>query len=211
MDEYTFGDSGADYGLSQTTEDPWESAGLAAMQEGEEEVLDERIAREIEEDWRASDDEDMRGKTGENELFTLKHLDKRLNVPKDELVRLAQKGLDYDRVKEKYSQLLGSSGSGGALSREGLAKMKRDADIDDFMGAFPDVAAKDIPRPVWEEVSKGKSLLNAYTMHENSRLRAELEAERQNQKNKASSVSSRLSEGSPERRGEIERLWYEDD
>lgn len=52
--------------------------------------------------------------TGENEeqqaqtdgqLFELKHLGETKNVNRDEVVTLAQKGMDYDRVTEKNTQL----------------------------------------------------------------------------------------------------------
>lgn len=36
--------------------------------------------------------------------FTLKHLDETKTVSKDEVVQLAQKGMDYDRVRQKYDE-----------------------------------------------------------------------------------------------------------
>ena len=54
------------------------------------------------------------GENGENEeqqaqtdgqLFELKHLGETKNVNRDEVVTLAQKGMDYDRVTEKNTQL----------------------------------------------------------------------------------------------------------
>lgn len=40
-----------------------------------------------------------------DQLFELKHLDETKSVGKDEVISLAQKGMDYDRVKEKYDAL----------------------------------------------------------------------------------------------------------
>lgn len=42
---------------------------------------------------------------GEEELFELKHLDERRRVSRAELIALAQKGMDYDRIRAKYDAL----------------------------------------------------------------------------------------------------------
>lgn len=162
---------------------------------------------------------------GESEgegLFILKHLDRTLNVGRDEVIKLAQKGLDYDRVKAKYSELSEQKNQGSnaqEVSQEVLTdedgeastRAKRDADFSEFIERMPEVSAEDIPREVWAEVAEGKSLLMAYALHENGRLKAELSALRQNRSNREASVSSRSSEGSGIKLGELERLWYAED
>ena len=40
----------------------------------------------------------------ETDRFTLKHLDEVKNVSRDEVVALAQKGMDYDRIRQKYDE-----------------------------------------------------------------------------------------------------------
>lgn len=42
---------------------------------------------------------------GANQTFELKHLDEVKTVGRDEVISLAQKGMDYDRIKDKYSEL----------------------------------------------------------------------------------------------------------
>lgn len=48
--------------------------------------------------------------------FTLKHLDRTLSVDRDEVIRLAQKGLDYDRVKSRYYKLIFTSIAGATAT-----------------------------------------------------------------------------------------------
>jgi len=45
------------------------------------------------------------GQAEEADQFTLKHLDEVKTVSKDEVVVLAQKGLDYDRIRQKHEDL----------------------------------------------------------------------------------------------------------
>lgn len=51
---------------------------------------------------------------GEEELFELKHLDERRRVSRPELIALAQKGLDYDRIRAKYDALRADQSPGTA-------------------------------------------------------------------------------------------------
>ena len=152
--------------------------------------------------------------------FTLKHLDRTLSVDRDEVIRLAQKGLDYDRVKSRYSELKerGADAEQEApeaqeteaqtAENEETARDTEHGDFAEFIDKRPDVSPGDIPREVWREVAEGKSLLTAYTLYENEKLRAELLTERQNRENRETSVESRSSEGSGLKLGELERLWY---
>ena len=39
----------------------------------------------------------------EDQLYTLKHLDETKQVTRDEVIALAQKGMDYDRIRAKYA------------------------------------------------------------------------------------------------------------
>ena len=50
------------------------------------------------------ENEEQRAQT-DGQLFELKHLGETKNVNRDEVVTLAQKGMDYDRVTEKNTQL----------------------------------------------------------------------------------------------------------
>lgn len=85
----------------------------------------------------------------------------------------------------------------------------RQRDIQAFYQAYPGVDPKAIPKEVWDAVRAGQSLTNAYTMHENRRLQAELAAARQNKRNSAASPGSLGGEGAESRAQIIEQWWDE--
>lgn len=104
-------------------------------------------------------------------------------------------------------------------------------EYDAFVKAYPEVASKYlsdksvIPNEVWAEVRNGKSLTEAYSKYsakkeisdakkaaadkdaEISRLKAELEAEKQNKKNKARSSGSMSTDGGGEEYDPIAAGW----
>ncbi len=212
MEEYTAANTAQD--------EQWGLSEAEGVSEEAEEIPSEKTISELEADWKGENlasEAGSRSKMGKEEgkdgdhtetLFRLKHLDRRLEVGKDELIRLAQKGLDYDRIRKKYSDLSASRIEGSAVSQEAE---REKIEIESFISAFPDVGVRDIPQSVWDEVSAGKSLTAAFYGHERERLRTELEAERQNIRNRESFVGSRSSDGRADRISELERLWYEDD
>jgi hypothetical protein len=51
---------------------------------------------------------------------------------------------------------------------------KQQKDFQAFFETYPDVKADTIPIEVWQEVNNGKSLVDAYTKHENSMLKTKL-------------------------------------
>ena len=76
-------------------------------------------------------------------------------------------------------------------------KQQQEAEYKAFLETYPDVDPKDIPQSVWDDVGKGKSLVDAFVRHENQSLKQRLEAleqakqiEQQNQANAASSTGS---------------------
>ena len=48
-------------------------------------------------------DGETKSREQEDQLFTLKHLDETKQVTRDEVIALAQKGMDYDRIRAKYA------------------------------------------------------------------------------------------------------------
>ena len=86
----------------------------------------------------------------------------------------------------------------------------RKKDFDAFMAAYPGVGPDSIPKEVWAKVEQGDTLMNAYTMHENARLKAELAALQQNKTNQQKSPGSLGANNGPEL-DEIDRYWNEDD
>lgn len=111
------------------------------------------------------------------------------------------------------------------------AQNKIRTEYDAFVKAYPEVASKYlsdksvIPNEVWAEVRNGKSLTEAYSKYsakkeisdakkaaadkdaEISRLKAELEAEKQNKKNKARSSGSMSTDGGGEEYDPIAAGW----
>ena len=81
----------------------------------------------------------------------------------------------------------------------------------DFLRAYPDVKAQDIPREVWDRVAQGESLTAAYTMHRNQQLEAELAAERQNKQNQERTTGPLSAQREGDGKSEIDKWWYEDD
>lgn len=111
------------------------------------------------------------------------------------------------------------------------AQNKIRTEYDAFVKAYPEVASKYlsdksvIPNEVWAEVRNGKSLTEAYSKYsakkeisdakkavadkdaEISRLKAELEAEKQNKKNKSRSSGSMSTDGGGEEYDPIAAGW----
>lgn len=220
------------------------------------------------------------GQAGQDqpETFTLKRMGETRQVSRDDLIAMAQKGWDYDTVREERDQLRQyrqeadpalelvktyakqNNMSVGdyldfcrkqefmrqgmteqdAVTRVGMekeraaldarqaelqkaeqaqtsaaaAEQKRQealrADIANFCRVYPGVDPKNIPNEVWAAVKNGDTLTNAYTMHENKRLQAELAAERQNKDNQKKTPGS-LGGNVGAELDEIDRLWGEDD
>lgn len=158
-------------------------------------------------------------------LWQLKHLDEIRSVDEEELIALAQKGLDYDRIRTGYDAAkpvmeLASVRAG----RMGMTvpeyvdfarqasfapagddeTARREADLDRFARHFPDAAndPDSIPEDVWQAVREGSSLSLAYALHalDEARSRAgeaisQSRALVQNQENAARSTGSMRSSG----------------
>lgn len=77
--------------------------------ETESEEADQPEAEEAEDASDDDEEEDAEAEEAEEEeadqLFTLKHLDEVKEVGRDEVITLAQKGLDYDRIRTERDQL----------------------------------------------------------------------------------------------------------
>lgn len=206
----------------------------------------------------------------DTDQYELKHLDEVRTVGREEVIALAQKGMDYDRIRAKLDEREGKEAEAYAFldtlakeqgvsvedfmdstkaslraKRDGLdynaalqsvrmerreaalaererklteaqtkkteqdeADKRRTQDIADFRAAFPDVDGKSIPKEVWADVSRGMTLLNAYTKYDNARIRAELDAEKQAAENAKKSAGSR-SESGKSKRDLLDELWYD--
>lgn len=228
-------------------------------------------------DAQAPDAQGGQAQADQPELFTLRNREEVRQVTREEITALAQKGWDYDTVRQERDQLRqyrqeagpalelvksyaqrnhmsvpeyldycrkqelmsGGMSEQGAAERLTLEKERSDLDrqrselderqrqqdnqrrqaeeqaqarqrdIQAFYRAYPGVDPKTIPQAVWDAVREGQSLTNAYTMHENRRLQAELVAERQNKHNSAASPGSLGGEGADSKASLIAQYWDE--
>ena len=83
------------------------------------------------------------------------------------------------------------------------------AEFDRFLDHFPQVKAEEIPKEVWQQVASGMSLTGAWAMHENTRLRRELEEHQRREDGRRRTPGSLG--GSIPQRDEMDRLWEEED
>lgn len=128
----------------------------------------------------------------EAQNFTLKHLGELRTVGKDEVVRLAQQGLDYQRIRAERDWLraaLRGETEPGARSAAVRAEERKE-DIRRFLREFPAVKPEEIPKEVWGQVAEGEGLASAYALHRSRQLEAELAAERQNRRNAQNTTGS---------------------
>lgn len=84
---------------------------------------------------------------------------------------------------------------------------ERQAMFRDFIAEYPGVKPEDIPKEVWNECARTGNLVSAYRKHENSRLKAELEELKQNQRNKERSTGSWQSAGAPTPKDAFDEGW----
>lgn len=132
----------------------------------------------------------------EPETFRLKHLGQEFEVTRDEVTALAQKGRDYDRIRERLLSLETQSGATPRVMRE----------VHDFVAEYgATVDAAQIPAAVWNEVQAGSTLLAAYQRHENNSLRALI----RNEENRSRSFGVRGNSTARSAHGELESDWYE--
>jgi hypothetical protein len=247
-------------------DDDWDDVDLEDVDledvedDGDEAEADQPDAAEADEDTVEEESQEEPAKADQPELFDLKFMGELKQVDKDEVVVLAQKGLNHDHMREErdaaiaeknkftpYEEFLQELAADRGVSidelidatraqtlaqKEGIdesvalgrvklqrqekalqserealkrqkeqksqedeAEAKRQEDFLAFAKEYPDVQPKDIPQEVWLDVQAGKSLLDAYTKHENKRLKAELETAKLNLKNKGRSTGSRSTAG----------------
>lgn len=268
-------------------EDSWDDIDLSDLAD-EGNAAEEDTAEEVEES--ESTEETEASQQTETEVrsedsFTLKYMGEEKSVTREEIVPLAEKGMNYDKVKgqleaarndlKEFEQVKADLSKRneqlqyleelakeqnmsldelientqvqvmhrktgkdmevcrGIVANERRArelqaqqdktaeaadtKAKRDADIAEFMKAYPELASdpKNVPEEVWEAVNKGESLLNAYRAYEVKALRAELEQqkaaaaeEKRKQENKSRSTGSQKTKGT-KTVDPFDAIWYD--
>ncbi|MDR3278823.1 MAG: hypothetical protein LBT12_08615 [Oscillospiraceae bacterium] len=151
---------------------------------------------------------------GAQERFTLKHLGQAFEVSKEEVIALAQKGRDYDRIRtraESLAERLAITETNGLPPEQRDAARARDRDVEAFFAEYGNgFDPRSIPPEVWRRVENGKPLLSAYQSYENRLLREKLGADAKNAENHARAAGSRSTDGATAARGELENDWYTD-
>ncbi|MFA5880556.1 MAG: hypothetical protein WC834_00045 [Eubacteriales bacterium] len=84
---------------------------------------------------------------------------------------VAQELVEARKIKAQAQATQQAQQVNSRIEAEGIA----------FIKAFPGVEAKDIPKNVWDEVYKGKSLVGEYAQHELQLLRQKIQAGQVNQ------------------------------
>ena len=101
------------------------------------------------------------------------------NIPPE----FAQKLLEHDKIVQEYQ----------------TEKQIREQEEEEqkmyleFLEAYPDVKPEDVPVEVWQEVAKGRSLLDAYIRYENQKLKAEMAKYQQQQQNQQANQTNAAS------------------
>ncbi len=162
-----------------------------------DDILPEEEAGEL--DWGLDDTPDGgAAPPPETERFVLKHLGDEYEATREEVIALAQKGRDYDRIRERLVRLE----SGGDLRSGKLVR-----DVHDFVSVYGGRVKPDtIPAEVWTDVRAGIPLLAAYQRYENRTLREELYS--RDTRSRASSGSRSAGEHGAD--SSIESDWYSD-
>lgn len=101
-------------------------------------------------------------------LYTLTYNKKEVKMPLSELIVNAQKGLNYDKIKERLDLI--TSG-----------KDKQNDDFLRFAQAHPEIDK--LPKEVIDSLNQGKDIFEAYNEYEINTLKEELYALKQNAKN----------------------------
>lgn len=101
----------------------------------ENELFEDWGAAQNEADQPDSEDDEEPPEEKPQEQFTLKHLSEIKTVGRDEIIALAQKGMDYDRQRQKVTELQAANDT---LSKTGTHKEKPDETaVEELIGRLP--------------------------------------------------------------------------
>ena len=103
----------ADEALLSAIDADWDTDVIAGEEAAEEEQEEEADSGENADQQEAKEPQDKAAETetepekaeAVTDQFELKHLDETKTVSRDEVITLAQKGMDYDRIRTKYDEL----------------------------------------------------------------------------------------------------------
>lgn len=122
------------------------------------------------------------------------------------------KGMSEDAANERVArekaerklQAVQSKQNERTKQEQAQAEMeqRRDQDIKAFFAKYPNTDPKDIPKAVWDAVNSGETLVSAYQAYqakqiaaENERLKAQIAAAAQNEKNRQKTIGTQKTGG----------------
>ena len=144
------------------------------------------------------------GQTGGEETFQLKYMDQVRQGSRQEAIALAQKGLDYDRIRAQRDALKAQQqGLGAGENRQEVRRRETQA----FLEAYPQVRPEEIPREVWARVARGEPLTWAYSEHRAQMLEQALEAKLKQEENQKRALGS-LARSAPDQVGDLISRWW---
>lgn len=193
-DYQTDGDDGADDSdVTETEEDPQETGSDGEDGDEGDDSDEEDDTDDSEEDDADGDEEDESGNTDADKTFTIKVNKEERKVSLEEMTTLAQKGADYDRVKEQntkhqqtiadlQSKLEGVSAQQNALDILGTIAQRSNLTLDQLAeslyinfrktaGASEDVAREEL------KSAKLEKELNSYKAKQTQQQEQETDAE----------------------------------
>lgn len=193
-DYQTDGDDGADDSdVTETEEDPQETGSDGEDGDEGDDSDEEDDTDDSEEDDADGDEEDEGGNTDADKTFTIKVNKEERKVSLEEMTTLAQKGADYDRVKEQntkhqqtiadlQSKLEGVSAQQNALDILGTIAQRSNLSLDQLAeslyinfrktaGASEDVAREEL------KSAKLEKELNSYKAKQTQQQEQETDAE----------------------------------
>lgn len=136
------------------------------------------------------------------------------NIANNDIREIASKeNVTLDVAKELYNsrnaknQMLAND---KAKQMEDEANAKREKEFNDFMQAYPDVDAKDIPAKVWEAYANGTPLKYAYMEYENQNLKENNSQLKTNARNREQEITIGSSNVRTKAKEDWETVWDED-
>jgi len=110
------------------------------------------------------------------------------NIPPE----FAQKLLEHDKIMQEYQ-----------MEKQIMEQKEKEQKMYlEFLEAYPNVKPEEVPVEVWQEVAKGRNLLDSYVRYENKRLKDEMakfqqqqQVQQANAKNAENSTGSAKSQG----------------
>lgn len=125
-----------------------------------------------------------------------------------ERVKLNREREEFEAQKAKGAEKAAKQDNANAAEPEkDTAKAKRQDEFLAFSREYPNVKPEEIPQEVWKDFNAGSSLVGAYAKYENKQLKAQLEAEKQNNKNRERSTGSRTNAGAGKQKDAFDLGW----